>query len=247
MDRSVALDAVDLESSRLLVTASNGSLDAPVPACPGWDMAHLVQHLGFIYGRLALVVTGRRTSVPDRGEIPGAPDGEARLGWFAEQRAAMLAALEAADADAFVWNWTDSSPGPTSFWFRRMAHETLIHRVDAELALGLEPAQADPQVAADTVTEFFELFFPLFESQLPSTGLGGSIHLHATDVSDAEWTVDARPGGSSITREHRKADAALRGTAFDLACWTWGRLPTERLETFGDLEIANRFLEVVRP
>lgn len=78
MERATALDAVDLESSRFLVAASNraGSLDAPVPSCPGWDVAHLVKHLGVIYSRLALVVPAHRTEVPDRSELPPVPDGE---------------------------------------------------------------------------------------------------------------------------------------------------------------------------
>jgi uncharacterized protein (TIGR03083 family) len=248
MERAIALDAVELESSRFVVAVSNGgaSLDAPVPTCPGWDVAQLVQHLGFIYSRLALVVSTQRTEAPDRSELPPVPDGDARLAWFAEQRTAMLAALRDGADDTLVWNWTTSSPGPTSFWFRRMAHETLIHRVDIELAQGSEPVQGDPEVAADTVTEFFELFYPMFETQLLETGLGGSIHLHATDVSDAEWTLDPQAEGSMFTREHSKADAALRGSAFDLACWIWGRLPTDRLESFGDRQIPDRFQEVLR-
>ncbi len=248
MDRSTTLDSVDLESSRFLLAISNGvaSLDTPVPSCPGWDVAQLVSHLGFIYSRVALVVGARRMGVPDRDELPAAPDGEARLGWFAEQRTAMLAAIENADDDTLVWNWTETSPGPTNFWARRMAHETLIHRVDAELAQGFDATPGCPEVAADTVTEFFELFYPRFETELLATGLGGSMHLHATDVSGAEWTLDPRPGGSSVIREHTKAALALRGSAFDLARWTWGRLPTEQLEVFGDRQVAKRFQEVVR-
>jgi len=248
MDRAMALDAVDLESSRFLVAASSGAapLDASVPTCPGWDVAQLVSHLGFIYSRLALVVSAHLTEAPNRSQLPPAPEGGARIGWFAEQRMAMLAALEGADDDTLVWNWTRSSPGPTSFWFRRMAHETLIHRVDIELAHGLEPAEGDPEVSADTVTEYFELFYPLFETQLLETPLGGSIHLHATDVSRAEWTLEADAGQSSVTREHAKADVALRGSAFHLACWIWGRVPTHRLEVFGDRQVADRFQDVLR-
>jgi len=248
MDRYTALDAIDLESGRFLFAASKGgaSLESSVPTCPGWDVEQLVQHLGFIYGRLALVVSARRTEAPSRSEIPAAPDGDALLGWFAEQRTAMLAALNAADEESVVWNWTDKSPGPMSFWFRRMAHETLIHRVDLELAQGDEATPGDTEVSADTVTEFFELFYPLFENQPLETSIGGSLHLHATDVSDAEWTIDPRLGASSFTREHAKADVALRGDAFGLACWTWGRLPTDRLEVFGERQIAQRFQDVLR-
>jgi hypothetical protein len=126
-----------------------------------------------------------------------------------------------------------------------MAHETLIHRVDLELGHRFEPALSDPTLACDTVTEFFELFYPRFDAQLLESGLGDSMHLHATDVPGAEWTLVPRPGGSEITREHLKAAVGLRGSAFELACWTWGRLPTRRLETFGDLRIADRFQEVV--
>lgn len=247
MDRSTALDSVDLESSRFLVAISNGaaSLDSPVPNCPGWDVSQLVKHLGVIYSRVALVVSSRRTAAPDASELPSALEGEARLGWFAEQRMAMLAALENADPDSLVWNWSRSSPGPTSFWTRRMAHETLIHRVDVETAQGASPALGYPEVAADTVSEFFELFYPRFETQLLAAGFADSMHLHATDVPGAEWTLDPLAGDSPITYQHAKAAVALRGSAFELALWTWGRLPTEQLETSGDRQIADRFQAVV--
>ena len=248
MDRSTALDSIDLESGRFLVAISSdaAALSTPLPTCPGWDVAQLVKHLGLIYSQVALAVSGRRTDAPDRGQIPSVADGDARLGWFAEQRAGVLAALEATDDDTPVWNWTKDSPGPTSFWSRRLAHETLIHRVDIELAQGFEPAHSYPEVASDTVTEFFELFYPQFESKLLSAGPGDSMHLHATDVAGAEWTVDPRRDDSPVTNEHTRAGVALRGTAFELACWTWGRLATERLEVLGDQQIADRFRGVVR-
>jgi uncharacterized protein (TIGR03083 family) len=243
MDRPTVLDALDLESSRFLVSVSSGatSLDTVVPTCPGWDVGQLVSHLGGIYSRVALIVSSAALEPPDRNQLPAAPEGEALVGWLAEQRAALLAALEAADDTTPVWNWTAHSPGPASFWARRMAHETLIHRVDAELAQGFQPAQPMPDVAADAVTEFFELIFPRFEAKLAEAG-AGSIHLHATDVHDAEWTIGFGSGTSTFTRDHEKADVALRASAFELACWTWGRLPTDRLETFGD----EHFQKVVR-
>ncbi|MGD1011800.1 MAG: maleylpyruvate isomerase family mycothiol-dependent enzyme [Acidimicrobiales bacterium] len=248
MDRSTALDALNLESSRFLVAAAIGEapLEASVPDCPGWDVAQLVRHLGTIYCRVALVVSTKRTKAPSRDELTPAPDGDARLNWFAEQRTAMLAALEASQADEQVWNWTASSPGPVSFWYRRMAHETVIHRVDAELAHGLEPAQGDPELSADTVAEFFDVFYRHEAGQLahPDRGvLGGSLHLHAADVPGAEWTLAEGSAGATITRAHSKADVALRGTAFQLARWIWRRLPTGQLEVFGDRSIADRFRE----
>ena len=211
MDRSTALDSLDLESSRFLVAVSNGALtlDTPLPTCPGWDVAELVNHLGVMYSRVGLVVSARQMAAPDRDGLPTAPDGEARLGWLAEQRTAVLAALETADEDALVWNWTVDSPAPTSFWSRRLTHETLIHRVDVELAQGFEPAHAYPEVAADTVTEFFELFYPRFATQILAAGLGGSMHLHATDVPGVEWTLD--PLGRRRL-DHRRAHESRCGS-----------------------------------
>ena len=248
MDRSTAFESLDLESSRLLVAVSNdaASLDTPLATCPGWNVGKLVNHLGVIYSRVALTVSTRRTEAPSRSELPTAPDGHARLGWFAAQRTAVLAALESAADDTPVWNWTTQSPGPASFWSRRLAHETLIHRVDIELAQGFEPAHGYPEVATDTVTEFFELFYPRFVSEIVAAGFDDSMHLHATDVPGAEWTLNLRAEGLPVTRGHVKAGVSIRGSAFELACWTWGRLPTDRLEILGDRQIADRFREIVR-
>jgi len=241
------METIDLESSRFLVAASNAatSFDIPVPSCPGWDMADLVEHLGFVHWRSGLVVFERRLQAPDKSELPPAPEGAALVGWFAERRMALLAALNAADAETLVWNWTPNSPGPTSFWFRRIAHETMIHRVDIELAQGLQPTGGDPEVSADTVAEFFELFHQRLETKFREASLTGSLHLHATDLAGAEWTLEPSLSGFPVTREHSKADVALRGNAFDLACWTWGRLPTDRLDVFGDRQIAESFQQLL--
>ena len=42
-------------------------------------------------------------------------------------------------------------------WPRRQAHEINVHRRDAELAAGLEPAAMDPELASDGIDEYFEL------------------------------------------------------------------------------------------
>ena len=66
-----------------------------------------------------------------------------------------------------------------------MAHETAVHRVDAEHAAGREHRLA-PELAADGIDEFLEFFFPLAAADAPP--LAGSVHLHCTDA-DGEWTV----------------------------------------------------------
>ena len=91
-----------------------------------------------------------------------------------------------------MWAW-----GPDKhvrFWSRRMVHETGVHRVDAELALGIEP-RVDPAVAAGGVVEFLE--------NLPRSsalrGDGEQLRLVATDRPD-QWTITRQPAGFDWAR-----------------------------------------------
>ena len=120
-----------------------------------------------------------------------------------------------------------------------MAHETAVHRVDAEHAAGREHRLA-PDFAADGIDEFLEFFFPLADSDAPS--LAGSVHLHCTDA-EGEWTVRSDlHGGHTVARDHAKADAALRGAAHDLLMVLWRRSPLDRVTVFGDVALATAFV-----
>ncbi len=69
------------------------------------------------------------------------------------------------------------------------------------------------------------------------------MHLHRTD-GDGEWMFAGDgEGGVTVTHEHGKGDAAVRGTAANLLLWIWGR-PADGLECFGDAEVAARWQAV---
>jgi hypothetical protein len=74
-------------------------------------------------------------------------------------------------------------------WSRRMVHETALHRVDAELALGVEP-RIHLAVAVDGVGEFLE--------NLPRSGSlrgnGEQLRPAATD-QPVHWTITRDPTG----------------------------------------------------
>ncbi len=59
------------------------------------------------------------------------------------------------DEHAYTWYEPDQSVG---FWIRRMAQETVIHRVDAELALGVTAAAIPDDLAIDGIDEVLERF-----------------------------------------------------------------------------------------
>jgi uncharacterized protein (TIGR03083 family) len=141
-----------------------------------------------------------------------------------------------------VWTW---SSGDDIAWIaRRMAHESAVHRVDAEAATGVEFRIA-PEVAADGVDEFLTYFLGRDFGGRGSSDpvvLRGSVHLHCTDT-DGEWTVvDGAPGEFVVTREHAKGDVALRGEAHDLLQVLWGRRALDVVTVFGDGDVAARLL-----
>jgi hypothetical protein len=65
--------------------------------------------------------------------LSGGPGDDTLPGWFRDGHTELVRVLEAADPDMTCWTFLEA-PSPLAFWARRQAHETAIHRVDAEQA-----------------------------------------------------------------------------------------------------------------
>ena len=139
-----------------------------------------------------------------------------------------------------------------SFWWRRQLHETLVHRVDAELAGGAHVGEVSPVVAADGIAERLLLSgFHEVPGEDLEPGKALSLHLHGTDAPGFEWTIDT--SSDRYARAHVKADIALRGPCWSLNRWVWKRgsvahsadlapeLLLSGLETFGDVRAAEEW------
>ncbi|NNE11696.1 MAG: maleylpyruvate isomerase family mycothiol-dependent enzyme, partial [Ilumatobacter sp.] len=129
-------------------------------------------------------------------------------------------------------------------WPRRQAHETAMHRWDAEHAVGRD-ATIDAQLASDGIDEYFELAIPRL---VVRTGLRlpeGSLHVHCTDV-DGEWLVWNEGGDYHMIRAHQKGDAALRGPAELLLLRLWGRADARAsdLDRVGDGDVLAGWLSI---
>jgi len=246
LDRSVYLDHLARESAALADAAAAAGPDADVPACPGWTVTDLLRHAagGDTWARL-IVETGSREGVPT--ELPAdAPTGDALVARYRDGAEALVQVLTDADPSASVWTFF---PGDrtASFWIRRRAHETTVHRVDAQSAAG-DVTPIDPAFASDGIDEYLAVFAPRFGKDLAA--LGGTIHLHCTDV-EGEWLVAPDPEGGArdpivVTREHAKGDVAARGRAEDLLLLLWGRRDVAAVEVFGDADLLARFVSAVR-
>jgi len=193
----------------------------PIPTCPEWTLRQLVTHVGRAH-RWAAEITRTRSDVPiPFREVPDGklPDDRAeQCAWLRAGAARIVGAVRGADSD-LVWSFT--GPTPASFWIRRMTHETLVHRADAQLAAGAEPEPAiAAEVAADAIDEWLMLLTHGIRGhsggRTTALPLGASLHLHATDDGlggSGEWIIRHDAGGLAVEPGHGKADAALAGPA----------------------------------
>lgn len=235
MERDQYLEMLAIDSAAFDTAIRATPLDVPVPPCPGWTVADLAYHLGEVHYFWGEVVR-RRLAAPEV-EPPARPHDGELVAWAADQAAGLQRALREADPAAPVWTWAPQKD--VAFIVRRMAQETAVHRWDAQAAAG-DPRPIEPELASDGVDEFFAFF--LDDESRGGAAVGGSVHLHATDTP-GEWLVrEGADGVLTVTAEHAKGDAAVRGPASDLLLALWRRIGLDGVEVLGDRDVAERLV-----
>jgi uncharacterized protein (TIGR03083 family) len=238
-----------LDQSAVLVDVVSGADPGThVPTCPEWTLRELVHHVGHAYYWGAAII-GSRSAMP----VPfdGVPDGDLperaeQYGeWVRAGANRMVDAAATVGLDTAVWTWT--ADGRAGFWLRRFTHETVVHRVDAAIAVGRDFTVA-PDLAVDAINEWLELIPPLgaYTPKLARlAGTGQTLHFHATDVDAGEWLIRRTPEGITCEHGHAKADVAVRATAADLLLLLTRRTPIDGpgLEIFGDRALLAHWLE----
>jgi uncharacterized protein (TIGR03083 family) len=222
-----------------LARAAEGALDRDVPSCPGWTVTDLVAHTGQVHRDKAKIVRRGGTERFARDEDP-VPSAAALLDWYREGLADLADLLGSADPEQPAWSWAGDHR--VAFWQRRMAHETAVHRWDAQLAIGSPWPIAPAEFAADGVAEVLDTHVPSQLEDGPYDGPAGSVHVHATDAA-GEWLVRLAPPTLTVSGEHTGADVALRGNASDLDLVLWKRLPPDTVELFGQTTVLTGFLD----
>ncbi|WP_344133205.1 maleylpyruvate isomerase family mycothiol-dependent enzyme [Luedemannella flava] len=235
------LAALRSDATALRAAAGNeGVLGNQVPSCPGWTMGELIRHVGSIYQWVSATAGRGTTDKPHPREIgPEVPEADdpTVLGWFDEQLGLILAFLDNLDPDLPAWNWAPQAR-KAGFWHRRMAHETAIHRWDAQLSVGLtEPIET--KLAGDTIAEVLDTWLPAGRRR-ETPDVHGLVHLVAADLGQ-EWYVRLRGAGIALLDTNTLLDddshparAAASGNASDVALALWGRLNWDVLDTAGD-------------
>lgn len=247
MDVADYIDAVAQAGAALADAATAAGLQAPVPSCPDWTVRDLVRHQGGVHRWARSIVATPRTEPwdVDLPEVVGdwPPDDEL-LDWFADGVGALVAALTEAPASLACWTFL-VAPSPLVMWSRRQAHETTVHRVDAELAAGRPLTPVSPTLAADGVDELLACFITRPRSRLRSDP-ARVLRVGATDAP-GDWLVTIGPDQTRTApgSDAAPADCVVAGRAWDLYLALWSRQPTDDLSVTGDPAVLDLFLDRV--
>jgi uncharacterized protein (TIGR03083 family) len=224
------------EAERLLAAATK-DLDAPVPACPGWDCRRLVGHVARLLASTAAHLPRGVVDPPPFTPRPPADD-DGLVAYYREALAGTLAAFRDVDPATAAWNFT-LAPKVAGFWRRRLAQELLVHAWDAAGAAGA-PYPLEPAAAADGIDEELRILLPGARAAGLSSPGEGTVHLHLTDAP-GEWMVRLAGGEVEVTEGHAKGDAGLRGGAGPVLLALWGRTGFDApgLTAFGEQSLLS--------
>jgi len=236
MEYAEHIEAVERETSAFTRTLMRGDADAQVPSCPEWTLRDLAKHVGGVQGFWTHVLAeGTGRPKPAFDDEPGPSAGL----WLVQIGGFLVNELKAASADTKVWTWNPADQS-AAFAARRMAHETAVHRFDAQMAIG-NPEPIEPALAADGIEEIFVMVDAWPES---GRGEGQTLHLHSAEGD--EWLIAMNPDGLDIKREHAKGDLALRGAVSDLELVLYDRPPIGDVERFGDESVLDSWYRVFK-
>ncbi|WLS47451.1 maleylpyruvate isomerase family mycothiol-dependent enzyme [Micromonospora profundi] len=232
------IGALRTEGPAFAAAVAEAPPETPVLSCPGWTVGDLTLHLAGIYHWVgSFVGTGETSAPPPRPQPPEIPPGMSPLQLWQQGYDQLITRFDGLDPEAPAWNWAPQ-PKRAGFWPRRMAHETAVHRWDAQLAIASgEPIEA--KLAADGVSEVLDTWLPAGRRRTPG-GWHGVVQLTSTDA-EQQWYLRLRGEGVALLdtatifdHDDHHARAQVSGTASDLLLALWGRVSFETLDVAGD-------------
>jgi uncharacterized protein (TIGR03083 family) len=224
MEHSRYLDCLAADFARLRAVAATDP-SAAVPSCPGWTVADLTRHVGEVYLHKTLAMREGVEREPwPPAELASAQPLPLLDRAYAELRDEFDARRP--EDPAGCWYKPDQTVG---FCIRRMAQETVIHRVDAELGAGLPVAPVPADLAVDGVDELLKVFVAYGVDEWADyftdalAGSPGRTYLLRTD--GAAWHVRTGPGQFEVrdAAGDEAADVTVSGSPASLLRWVWNR------------------------
>jgi uncharacterized protein (TIGR03083 family) len=222
METSEFLRTLDREGRLLAAAAEEAGTDAKVPTCPEWQVKDLLRHTGAVHRWAAAFVADGHTERRAMDEPPDL-DGTELVAWYRDSHRHLVDTLAGASPDVECFAFLPA-PSALAFWTRRQAHETAVHRFDAESARGGTPTAIATDFAADGIDELLRGFHARPRSQV-RTSTARVLRVRAEDA-DAVWTVRLSQEPPVTTRDAAlDAECELSGAAEPLYLALWNRLP----------------------
>jgi uncharacterized protein (TIGR03083 family) len=221
------LGCLRADSARFAEVARLG-LAADVPSCPGWTVEDVVRHLATVY--LHKVEILRINALPD----PWPPEFGARdaLELYDEARAKIVPALEQAGTEQATWTFSPDDK-TSAFWYRRMALETAVHRIDIEQAHDVA-TPIDRELAVDGIDEILTLMLggPWWEEGDTKHPVDATIRITTEGRS---WTIRLDATSATVTPGAvGDVDAEVFGDPNEIFLWLWGRGPLSLEQAAGN-------------
>lgn len=228
-----------------MAQAADGRMDAVVPTCPEWTAKDLLEHVAHVYlHKVECMRHGRPASWPPPRD-PEVPT----LTLLRQSLGDLLAEFTPREPTETVYTWYDPDQS-VGFWIRRMAHETVIHRVDAELAAGVAVGPIDEELAVDGIDELLRIFVGWSSHKWADGVREGVAKLlpRPVAVTTGEHTWVLRPDDGSIDVETEITDdvaVTVSGEPAPLLLWLWRRGDAEAITIDGDEAAADGLHELI--
>jgi uncharacterized protein (TIGR03083 family) len=240
------MECLDADLRRLRELAA-GDLTQNVPACPGWTLDDLLWHVAEVYLHKAETMRCGAWPDPWPPERAGEPAGVALTRTYAALTEEF--ATRSMDSAAVTWFEPDQT---VRFWVRRMAHESVIHRVDAELAAGVGVQAIADDLAIDGVDEVLKTFLAYSSTVWPEdydgavTSSGGETVL--LRAGGAAWLVTIGPEVISAETADPAAiaDATVTAEPPAVLLWLWRRTDHRTVTIEGDAAVAGKLHDLLR-
>lgn len=234
------------EGERFASTAEAGDWDAPIAACPGWDLRELVKHVGLVHLWAAANIRFPRTtwlSVEQMSDLAdywpehttGWPSDDGLAGWYRSTLQNLLDVFESSPPDHQCLTFLPA-PSPLIMWARRQTSEVAVHRHDAEAATG-RTSRYDARFAIDMINELLDGFAP----RMRPADVEHDTVLHVAANDGTEFFVTIGPSGVRTARTGDSADLRVCGTPGDLYLLMWNREPGPSVGIVGDHSVFDRW------
>lgn len=215
------LEVLRIEGERLASSALGADPHLPVRYAEGMTLGETVRHVGSVYRMVvAWLQSGDQPTRWQRAPVSG----QSLVEYLRSGHRELMAELSAHDpADAAPSWWPlDQTYG---FWYRRLAHETTVHRYDVQDAAAAMTVtgRVEDEIAYDGIDEVLSLWFT---HRLGVLGVTNSWTGRVAVVAGRRrWIAQLAAAGTASWQAEpdEPADAMVSTDPAGMYLWLWGR------------------------